>query len=80
MAGSKIFLCIWFALVGSVSALYSQTAQQKVIAVRAGRLFDSKTGRLLAKQVIVLQGDRIREIGTEDKTTIPTGAQVVDLS
>src|SRR2546426_928291 len=32
-----------------------------VTAVRAGRLFDSKSGRMLTNQVVVLQGERITE-------------------
>src|SRR5215813_4703771 len=28
------------------------------VAIRAGRLFDSKNGRMLTKQVVIIQGDR----------------------
>jgi len=51
-----------------------------VIAVRAGRLFNSKTGQLLKGQVVVLSGDRIAEVGPETQVRIPAGAQVIDLS
>jgi len=51
-----------------------------VIAVRAGRLFNSKTGQMLTKQVIVLNGERITEVGPEAQVKIPAGAQVIDLS
>jgi imidazolonepropionase-like amidohydrolase len=51
-----------------------------VAAVRAGRLFDSLTGVLLARQVVLLQGDRITAVGPEAGVTIPAGVQVVDLS
>jgi len=49
-------------------------------AVRAGRLFDSKSGTLLKDQVILIQGDRIKAVGAADKVTIPAGAEVIDLS
>src|SRR4051812_20508006 len=49
-------------------------------AVRAGKLFDSRTGQLLAKQIIVLEGDRIVDVGAEGKVNIPAGASVIDLS
>jgi imidazolonepropionase-like amidohydrolase len=52
----------------------------KVIAIRAGRLFDNKTGTLLTKQVILLSDDRITDVGPEAKLKIPAGAQVLDLS
>jgi imidazolonepropionase-like amidohydrolase len=51
-----------------------------VAAVRAGRLFDSLTGVLLTRQVLLLQGDRITAVGPEAGVTIPAGVQVVDLS
>src|SRR6266571_1132924 len=51
-----------------------------VIAVRAGRLFDSKTGQLMTNQVVLLQGERITEIGAEAQVRIPAEARVIDLS
>jgi len=49
------------------------------MAVRAGRLFDSKTGQMLTRQVVLLSGDRITEVGAEGQVKIPTGAEVIDL-
>jgi imidazolonepropionase-like amidohydrolase len=50
------------------------------VAIRAGRLFDSNTGNLLANQVVIIQGDRITNVGPADQVKIPPGAQVIDLS
>jgi imidazolonepropionase-like amidohydrolase len=50
------------------------------VAVRAGRMFDSVVGRMLTKQVIVMNGDRITAVGPEGQVTVPAGAQVIDLS
>jgi imidazolonepropionase-like amidohydrolase len=52
----------------------------QVVAVRAGHLFDSRTGSLVADQVIVVRGDRIAEVGPGAQVRIPSGAQVIDLS
>ena len=49
-------------------------------AVRAGRLFDSKTGTLLTNQVVLVEGDKILEVGPAGKVKIPAGAAVTDLS
>ena len=38
-------------------------APDNVVAVRAGRLFDAKSGTMLNNQVILLRGDRIAEVG-----------------
>jgi imidazolonepropionase-like amidohydrolase len=54
------------------------TPPDQVIAVRAGRMFDSRAGTLLNNQVIVIRGDRIADVGPA--VPIPAGAQVIDLS
>ena len=51
----------------------------RVIAVRAGHLFDSKTGQMLTNQIVLLQGERITEVGPAARVSIPAGAQVIDL-
>src|SRR5690349_7499895 len=50
------------------------------VAVRAGRLFDSKTGQMLTKQVVLIMNDRITDVGPEAQIKIPAGARVIDLS
>jgi imidazolonepropionase-like amidohydrolase len=50
------------------------------IAVRAGRLFDSKSGQMLTRQVVLIQGERITDVGPEGRVSIPAGARVIDLS
>jgi imidazolonepropionase-like amidohydrolase len=49
----------------------------QVIAIRAGRMFESKSGAILNNQVILIKGDRITNVGSS--VEIPTGARVVDL-
>ena len=50
------------------------------IAIRAGRLFDSKNERMLTRQVVVIQGEKIVDIGADGQVRIPAGAQVIDMS
>jgi imidazolonepropionase-like amidohydrolase len=50
----------------------------QVVAVRAGRMFDARGGRMLANQVILVRGDRIADVGPN--VSIPAGARVIDLS
>ena len=52
---------------------------QKATVILAGRLFDGKSDRLLSNQLIVIQGDRIAEVGPAGSITIPAGAQEIDL-
>jgi len=51
-----------------------------VVALRAGRLFDSKSGQLLVNQVVLIEGERIAEVGAQAQIKIPADAQVIDLS
>jgi imidazolonepropionase-like amidohydrolase len=51
-----------------------------VSAIRAGKLFDSKSGKVLTKQVILIMGDRITDVGPESQVRIPAGAHVIDLT
>src|SRR5947209_6460337 len=51
----------------------------KVIVIRAGHLLDTNTGKLLANQVILIQGERIAAVGAEGSVKIPAGAEVIDL-
>ncbi len=50
------------------------------IAIRAGRLFDAKSEKLVNNQVVLIHGDRITEVGPAERVKVPTGAEVVDLS
>jgi len=55
-------------------------AQPGKLAVRAGRLFDSNAGKLLADQVVLIEGERITAVGSAASVKIPAGVQVIDLS
>jgi imidazolonepropionase-like amidohydrolase len=48
------------------------------IAIRAGRMFDSRSGTMLNNQVILIRGDKITDVGPG--LAIPAGARVIDLS
>jgi imidazolonepropionase-like amidohydrolase len=85
-----IKLVLVFAMVGLASRFRSQDGggtsapgrflapPSQVMAIRAGRLFDSRSGQILYNQVVVIQGDRIADVGPTVR--IPAGARVIDLS
>jgi imidazolonepropionase-like amidohydrolase len=62
------------------SSFVSCPPADRQLAVRAGRLFDTISGRMLTKQVVLIAGERITEVGPEGQVSIPAGAEVVDLS
>ncbi len=66
--------------VGTDGGVYQCPPAPGVVAVRAGRLFNSKTGQMLTRQVVLIAGERISDAGPEAQVKIPAGARVIDLS
>jgi imidazolonepropionase-like amidohydrolase len=58
---------------------YKCAGPPQIVAVRAGRLFNSKTGQMLTNQVVLLNGDRITDVGPESQVRIPAGMRIIDL-
>src|SRR6266852_8671927 len=74
----KLFIGLVLAVLGTVMPLWAQAP--RVVAVRAGHVFDSKSEAMLTDQVVLIQGERITDVGAADRVQIPSGAQVIDLS
>jgi imidazolonepropionase-like amidohydrolase len=81
----KLAVVLVAAIVGTASPpLRAQgigkylAPQDQVVAIRAGRLFDAKSGNMLSNQLLLLKGDRVTDAGAA--VQIPAGARVIDLS
>ncbi len=61
-------------------AAFSANAQNTTVAIRAGHLFDSKSGKMLENQIILIEGEKIKSVGSADSVAVPPGAQEIDLS
>ena len=64
---------------GSDGAANKCATRPGVVAIRAGALFDSVSGELARDQVVVLDGERIADVGPQSRVRIPEGAAVIDL-
>jgi imidazolonepropionase-like amidohydrolase len=60
----------------SVSILNAQTPT--LTAIKAGRLIDPETGTASVNQIILIEGEKIKAVGSD--VAIPAGANVIDLS
>jgi imidazolonepropionase-like amidohydrolase len=63
------------------AAVWGQAPAKVPLLIKAGKLFDARNGRMLANQAILIQGDRIKEVG--DSAVVAghaPGARVIDLS
>ena len=56
-------------------AIFAQTP--KVIAIKAGRVLDVRSGQMLNNAFILIEGERITAVGPN--VTVPAGAEVIDL-
>jgi imidazolonepropionase-like amidohydrolase len=70
-------------LLSAAASLQSQerkfiTPAGQVVAIRAGKLFDAKSGTLLNNQIVLIRGDRVADVGSS--VQIPREARVIDLS
>ena len=68
------------ALLVILLAATGLSAQTQVVAVRAGKMFDPKSGTNLTNQVVLISGDKITDVGSANTVKIPAGARVIDLS
>jgi imidazolonepropionase-like amidohydrolase len=60
---------------------WGQAPAQRLTLIKAGRLFDARTGQMLSNQAILVEGDRIKEVGTAAAVAAhAANARVIDLS
>jgi imidazolonepropionase-like amidohydrolase len=74
-------LLITLALLSVASLSLAQTprdkAQPATVVVKAARMFDGKSDRLISPAIVVIVGGRIQSVGST--ASAPAGAQVIDL-
>jgi imidazolonepropionase-like amidohydrolase len=76
MSQSRASRFAWVVALFGVATAHAQS----ITVIKAGRLIDVAAGKVLTDQVIVIAGDRIRDVGAAGTVTVPAGARVVDLS
>lgn len=69
---------VLFTFVLSCALSLSVFAQPKLVAIRCGTLIDVATGRSINNAIILVDGNRIKEVGTN--VSVPSDAEVIDLS
>jgi imidazolonepropionase-like amidohydrolase len=76
----KQLASIALLLIASVGVSRAQQTlpSPQVTVIRAGKLVDVDTGRMLANQMLVVRGGKIEAIG--ENLSVPAGATVIDLS
>ena len=62
------------------AAFLAQSPAKETILIKAGKLIDVRAGRVLNDQAILIEGDRIKQVGSSQSVKAPAGARVIDLS
>jgi imidazolonepropionase-like amidohydrolase len=75
---SKYVLRMVTGILSAATMLWAQAVQ--TTAIRAGKLFDPRSGQMLANQVVLIEGERITSAGPAASVPIPAGAKLIDLS
>jgi imidazolonepropionase-like amidohydrolase len=64
--------------VVSTLQLRAQSASP-VTVVKAARLVDLRTGNVLAPAAVLVEGDKIKQVGLSSQIAVPIGAKIIDL-
>jgi imidazolonepropionase-like amidohydrolase len=75
---NAIFSFVLALVFTAATSIHAQTPNPSVTAVKAGRLIDPETGTATTNQIIIIEGERIKDVGPN--LPIPSGATVIDLS
>jgi imidazolonepropionase-like amidohydrolase len=77
-----IALTLLAALIrpGAAAAPSAQVAASPVLVFSGATLIDGTGKAPLANAVVVIEGDRIRAVGSRDSVRIPQGARVIDVT
>ena len=75
-SGATFSLLLLVALVSSVPL----HGQSPAAIVKAARLLDPRTGNVLAPAAVLIEGDKIKQVGSSfSQMGLPSGAKIIDL-
>ncbi len=81
----KIIFATLISFILLATANFTASAQEKpiqIVFVKAGRLIDTRNGKVLTNQGILIEGARIKAVGAfgDVQKQVPPNAQTIDLS
>ncbi len=75
----KIARLFSLVLVGLLSAQLSAQSAARITLVKAGRLLDPGTGNVIAPVAVLIEGNKIKQVGSSNQIGVPNGAKIIDL-
>jgi len=81
---SRVPTCITLLvllIVGLASTAQLGAAQpaDALTLVKAGRLLGPRTGNVVAPAAVLIEGDKIKQVGSSSQIGVPGGAKIIDL-
>lgn len=78
----NVIILVTAAMMGAETVLAQQEPAKatKTTVIKAGRLIDTRGGRALTDQHIVIEGERVMRVGPAGEVDVPAGADRIDLS
>ncbi len=71
---------LWCVTLLAARGAAAEPATDKVVAVKAGRLFDGTGDNYREGTLVIIKGQRIEAVGKAGEVSIPAGAEMIDLS
>ena len=74
----RVSFSVWLLVCCACFGAAQEAPSTQIAVIRAGKLLDVESGRLLTNEMILVRGGRIAAVG--ERISVPPGATVVDLS
>jgi imidazolonepropionase-like amidohydrolase len=74
---AAIFAALFVVLVCAMQ-LGAQSAARLTV-VKAARLLDPRTGNVLSLAVVLIEGEKIKQVGLSSQVSVPAGAKIIEL-
>ncbi|HEX7960341.1 MAG TPA: amidohydrolase family protein, partial [Terriglobales bacterium] len=76
----RLVLALFFGLLTALSGVQARAQSAvPVTLLKAGRLLDPRTGNVLSPAAVLIEGDKIKQVGPPSQITAPANAKVFDL-
>ncbi|PYX32399.1 MAG: amidohydrolase family protein [Acidobacteria bacterium] len=75
----KIATLLALVFVTLVSVQSSAQSAVPIVLVKADRLLDPRTGNVLTPAFVLIEGDKVKQVGSSSQIGIPVGAKTIDL-
>ena len=74
----RFTLAALFLVLCSTTQLAAQSPVS-ITLIKAGRLLDPRTGKMISPAAVLIEGNKIKQVGSPSQIKAPVGARIIDL-